>query len=309
MKINAYVLAADPTWIEASVNSYCDIVDQIIVSYDENARSYTGTTTRAQECLARLKKLPCAPKLRFHGGHYARLDHTPMENETYQRICAIEVAKQGADWVLQIDTDEVLPDAQKLVQVLETTRSQAQSVEWPMRVLFRHLDGTRFLEICEADGRPHFEYPGSIAIRPDAVIEHARLCHGPTDRVVVNDHAGDQIAGAGHTEATRPATTEDDLDSPILERPVIGASQAIIHNSWGRSRRNVHAKVSSWSHNNGWRSHLFFYRRWLPAPLIWKWMRDFHPFASHLWARLRPVDLSALLPAEVREQIETANQR
>ncbi len=42
MRLNAYVLAADPAWIEESVASYYDLVQRILVSFDDSGTSWTG---------------------------------------------------------------------------------------------------------------------------------------------------------------------------------------------------------------------------------------------------------------------------
>ena len=39
MRVNAYVLAADPAWLTSSVWSYYNLGDQIVVSFDESNTS------------------------------------------------------------------------------------------------------------------------------------------------------------------------------------------------------------------------------------------------------------------------------
>ena len=52
---NAYVLAADPAWIEESVASYYDFVKRIFVSFDETGTSWTGHPLDPTEAVNRLK--------------------------------------------------------------------------------------------------------------------------------------------------------------------------------------------------------------------------------------------------------------
>ena len=118
MRINAYILAADPAWIEASVLSYYDLVNEIIVSYDKNSRSWTGLPILVNECLDRLRKIDRSKKMRFCPGEYARLNFEPMENDTYQRQCALNEASKRADWVLQLDADEILSDPHEFYSCL-----------------------------------------------------------------------------------------------------------------------------------------------------------------------------------------------
>ena len=56
-RIKAYILAADPTWIEESVGSYYPIVDEIIVSYDVDGRAYTGVPLPVETCLQKLRSI------------------------------------------------------------------------------------------------------------------------------------------------------------------------------------------------------------------------------------------------------------
>ncbi|MBW3637975.1 MAG: hypothetical protein KY445_16145 [Armatimonadetes bacterium] len=291
MKINAYILAADPAWVEASLASYYDIVDKIIVSYDQEGRGWTGAPIDVDQCLARLRAIDSAGKMRFVPGHFARPHHEPMANDTFQRQCALQQTAQDADWVLQLDTDEVLPDARALLRVLQATRPEVMGVEWPMRVLFRHLQGTQFLEVCAQDGRDRFEYPGPIAVRPHAVLKEARRCEGAIDRmVVVGDNQSLQVR-----QRLAPGETRRELAE---------AAHAIVHNSWARSPQSVRSKIASWSHNEGWKSQLFFYLYWLPSPHTWKLLRNFHPVSPNLWPRLKPSGLEAILSPDIRERID-----
>ena len=57
MKLNAYVLAADPAWIEESIAGYYPHVDRIIVSFDETGTSWTGHPLDPTEAVSRLKAL------------------------------------------------------------------------------------------------------------------------------------------------------------------------------------------------------------------------------------------------------------
>ena len=276
MRINAYILAADPAWIEASVLSYYDIVNEIIVSYDEKKTSWTGTPIAVDECLIHLRAIDRDDKMRFCPGLYARLEFKPMVNETYQRQCALDEARTGADWVLQIDTDEVLPNPQAILKMLFYAEQQdIPAVEWPMRVLFHTLQDGRFLEVCAADGSDRFEYPGPIAVRPGAVLTDARRAQGPFLRPVV--------AGDRHSLQVRQTMSEGEHRVELSD-----GADAILHRSWARSSDSVHSKIASWGHNEGLRSWMFYYLRWKPAPYLWRITRDFHPFARGLWPALKP---------------------
>lgn len=278
MRLHAYVLAADPAWIERSISAYYDLVDEIVVSYDRSGRGWTGAPVPVEETLERLDALDRDGKLRRVGGDYARAAATPIDCDTAQRQEALAEAGRGADWVLQIDTDEVLPRAGRLVEVLRHADDRGiDAVEWPMRVLFRSLRGGRFLEVCERDGRDRFEYPGPIAVRPGARLVDARRAEGPF---------------------LRPMVRGDDRSLQLIQRPAEGETRAemlapedaILHYSWAGSSERIRSKVSSWGHSSGRRSQAFYRLRWRPAPYVWRVMRDFHPFADGLWPALKISD-------------------
>jgi hypothetical protein len=277
-RLKAYILAADPTWIEASLGSYYSLVEEIIVSYDIQGRGYTGLPLPLEACLQKLRSMDCNGKMRYCPGSYARLDHSPMDNETHQRRCAIEQAAEGADWILQIDTDELLPSTQPLLDAMAFAEQHNLSgIEWPMRVLYQRTRQGRYLEVCATDRCDRFEYPGAIAIRPHAHLLHARVTGDAFLRVVVRgDRSSLQLS--------------QDLKTYERRAELISASEAILHNSWARTPKNLRMKLGSWSHNSGLKSWLYYYCRWLPAPYTWRAMRDFHPFARGLWPALKPCD-------------------
>lgn len=290
MRINAYILAADPAWIEASVLSYYDTVDKIVVSYDETKTSWNGTPIAVDECLTRLRAIDRNNKMCYSPGQYARRGPTPMENDTYQRQCALDEAGQDADWVLQIDTDEVLPNSQELLQMLHYADTQGiPAVEWPMRVLFHTLANGQFLEVCAANGADRFEYPGPVAVRPGAKLKDARRAEGAFLRPVV---AGDNQS----LQVNHPVGSEE--SRVVLEN----AASAVLHRSWARSPESVRSKVASWSHNEGLRSQIFYHLRWRPAPYLWRVTRDFHPFARGLWPALKPCQAAGLPGPQASEK-------
>jgi hypothetical protein len=281
MSLNAYILVADPTWIEASVRSYYDVVGEIIVSYDRNGQGWTGTPIAVDECLARLRKIDHAGKMRFCPGDFACPGRPPFEGETHQRQVAIDEASRTADWVLQLDTDELLPNPAALLDALREADAQdIPALEWPMRVLFYQLRDGRYLEVCSPVKTDHFEYPAPVAVRAGTRLAHARRTHGLFLRPAV---AGDDCS----LQIRRPL--EERERRMVLER----ASDAILHNSWARSPANIKSKISSWGHN-GWRSWLFYYTRWSLTPYRWQRMRDLHPFGRDLWPALRVCNSPAL---------------
>jgi hypothetical protein len=205
-----------------------------------------------------------------------RDDSNPMAADTAQRQAGIDALSGTVDWILQIDNDEVLPEPWALVESIETAGS-ARGIEWPMLVLYRRM-GHRYLSVVGEDGQAAYEYPGSIAVRAGSRLVDARRVSGPFVRRVID----------GDVQSFQLKQPRDDDETRVEG---LTMEQAIIHNSWAKSPREVWRKTRSWGHAAGLRGTVYFLTRWLPAPLTWRRMRDFHPFARGLWSRLAPVDV------------------
>lgn len=188
MRINAYVLAADPTWLVSSVQSYYPYIEKLVVSYDSQGRGWTGRPVRTEECLDRLRRVDVESKVEWMPGSFASLSSSDyVAADTRQRQQALTAASPGADWVLQIDTDEILPNWSALEAALyQAMDRNLPAVEWPMKVLYRRLRNGRYLEIATADRTTHFEYPGPIAVRPEVALTDARRTDGDYLRPVVH---------------------------------------------------------------------------------------------------------------------------
>jgi hypothetical protein len=275
MRIHAYLLAADPTWLRASVGAYYSHVERLVVSYDAGARGWTGAPVRVDECLGILRSLDVDGKIEWIAGDFAAgATQDYVAADTRQRRHALTRAGAGADWVLQIDTDEILPDWVRLHDMLERAAGLGlPAVEWPMRVLFRRLPRGRYLEIATTHGTTHFEYPGPIAVRPEVTLVECRRTGLPYLRPLVR---GDRFS----LQVRRsPETGEHRAD-------LLAPHEAILHNSWARRPEVVREKLSSWSHNQGAKSWLYYYAIWLPAPVTWRLLRRLHPLHGPLWPRV-----------------------
>ena len=306
MRLAAYILAADPTWVRSSVLAYYAHVSRIVVSYDRNGLGWSGSPVPARRCIAALRAIDSDRKLRFVPGDFAGTHEDLMAAETAQRQAALDVAGLGADWVLQLDTDEVLPDAAALCRALAGVDRRYEAVAWPMRVLYRRLRGGRYLEVAAEDGGLHVEYPGPVAVRAGATLHHARHPTGPVLKVpleppvraVVVDVAAAERAAVDVVAVERGAAPAAVLTSPAStgggERvaahapscPTATPEQVIWHNSWARSPRSVRRKVLSWGH--GGPEMLEYYQHvWLPSAKTWPHLRDLHPLDGPRWHHLR----------------------
>jgi hypothetical protein len=277
VRFSAYVLAGDPYCVERSVMSYYDLVDRIFVSYDQSGRGWTGAPISIQAVLSRISEIDRDQKVVEISGDYMGTADTPMGCETLQRQAALNAASENADWVLQLDTDEVLPRPRRLVEILDQAYADGhQAVEWPMRVLFGRSVRGQLLEVCEEDGAEHFEYPGAIAVRGGVQLAEGRRVIGGFLRPVVTGSSAIQLSRPPEDGETRWSGLD--------------AEDAVWHYSWVGPSARIRSKIASWGHNDGWRSQAFYWLRWRPAPILWRLMRDFHPFAVGLWPALKISD-------------------
>ncbi len=292
VKVNAYILAADPAWIEASVLSYYDFVDRIVVSYDADSRGYTGREVDVAGCLRRLRAIDRVGKCDFHPGQFAAPDAAPMACETRQRTEALALAGDGADWVLQLDTDEVLPTPSLLLNCIEdAARVGLRTVDFPSLWLYSAAGGRRFLSWCRRGGRVDVMFPGSMAVRPDVHFEFARRSLEPTYHV---DIRRQRHLGGKHVRADR----------------VVRFHESIVHLSMLRSDNELQSKFLTWSHARD--------RDWSPELDGWRAARKYPRSAAllsqfdlttrrrHLW----PVRLSSDAMRLLQESPEdVANMR
>ncbi len=257
MKINAYIMAADPAWIENSVLSYYDKIEKLVVSYDENSTSWTGERLDVEQCLRRLKAIDSKGKMVFAPGHYARLNHEPMENDTYQRQCALEEAAPGADWVIQFDTDEVMADPDEFFSCLrEADEKGFSALNYPSRWLYKRIGYRHYLEQCSRFWRTVGAYPGPMAIKNGTHLKLARQTEAPSFYVDFRFKS---------TDFSGPPDT-------VVHR-VIKSEQAIMHYSMVRSEKELRHKTKAWSHSND--------RNWNPEIERWVWSGR-HPLLAML---------------------------
>lgn len=267
-RIHAYVLAADPWWLEESVASYYDIVDRIVVSYDENSLSWTGTPLPVAECLNRLRSVDPLGKLDLRPGRFSHTDRTALENDTAQRQVALDQASEGADWVLQLDTDEVLLDAGELSAAIDEAESRGcGAVEYPARYFYSRTRSGWMLESTRPVWRRRAGYPGPVAIRAGAELVHCRQSTLPILRVDMS-----------------PANTDPAHPRDAMVHRVIRPDQAILHYSWVRDDRYMTRKAAWSGHSDTYTKRLDSWRWRTRHPLLavaFGWLR-----ADHEWHRL-----------------------
>lgn len=270
-RLGAYVLPGDTVWITRTLERYYPMLERLVVPVPTDGLGWNGEPIPVQRALDAIRAVDVRGILTIVPGSWIDPEN-PMRGDTAQRQAAVDELRGSVDWVLQLDTDELLPDPGALLPVLDVAESLGiPAVEWPMRVLFRRTRRWVF-EVAGRRGRACYDYPGPVVVRPDVSLRDARRADGPFLRPVV----------VGDVESLQVVRSPE----PGEHRwPGLRHEQAIIHNSWARSRREIRQKIRSWGH-----AHVagaaYYWMRWLPTPLVWRAMRDFHPFARGLWPRL-----------------------
>lgn len=262
MRLNAYVLAGDPAWIPRSVGSYYDLVETIVVSYDRRHRSWSGAPLSVGAALDRLRSLDRDGKLRLLPGDHSDPGAKVLTNETEQRRQALEVAGEGADWVLQLDTDEILLDRAAFLAALAAgDRSGAAGLDYPLRDFYQRVGPGTFLEHCGRFWTDRAAYPGPVAVRAGTPLSHCRQTREPLYRVDFRTR---------NTDPWHPS------DVPVHR--VVARSQAIAHMSWVRSPEQMREKsvTSGYAAARDWSRELPRWER-----------RGRHPWLTALSAPVR----------------------
>lgn len=275
MRIAAYILVGDPNYLRESLSSYYPLVDRIVLSYDQHRTSWTGTPLPVDECLTVIAEIDRENKCVHAPGAFARRDHDPLDNDTFQRQHALDVASQSSDWVIQLDTDEVMLDPARFLRSLERAEATGTSaLHYPSRWLYSRASGGRYLEASTRFWRPAASYPGPLAVRAGSRLTRSRQTADPTYRVDL-----------------RPWNTDPAHPSKAPVHEVIPAGSAVLHYSWVRDEATIRRKF-------GWSGHASDYSR----PIVFeRWSsRQRHPWRTVLTNPLRRREWFRLvdIPAE-----------
>ncbi|GAA4345809.1 hypothetical protein [Microbacterium rhizosphaerae] len=265
MRINAYVLVADPSFLKASLSAYYDRVEKIILSYDRSGLSWTGTPLPIQQCLDIVAELDTDGKCVEAPGSYARLDHDPLDNDTFQRQEALDIASDHASWVLQLDTDEVMLNQERFFAVLDhADAAGAVGLDYPSRLLYSRSAPGRYLEKCDRRWRLSASYPGPLAVKAGTDLRLAR-----------------QIDGQRYRADFRSTNTDPWGSRALRIDETVHRDDAIMHFSWVRDVEVMRRKL-------GWSGHA----PELADPAIfdiWMW-RTRHPLLATLSTPFRRKD-------------------
>jgi hypothetical protein len=231
-RFGAYVLLADPAYLHESLVSYYDIVDTIVVAFDEDSISWTGEELDIEPCRSVVEGLDREHKVRWLPGRFHGGGRAPLEAETFERNAAISALGDSVDWILQIDTDEVLSSPARLLESVRRADAHGLSaVEFPARWLYGHIGGLRYLERCRRLWGVSAGFPGPVAVRAGTELRLARQCDAPPWRVDFR---------ARNTDPAHPwnARVDESIDP----------EEGIWHFSWVRSGAQMRGKASTSGH-------------------------------------------------------------
>lgn len=245
MRITAYVLVADPHFLTESLRAYYSRVDRIVLSFDESATSWTGTPLPVDECLRIIDAVDTDNKCVRAPGSYARLDHDPLANDTYQRQKALDAASENADWVLQLDTDEVMLDPDTFFRSLRRADATGMAaLDYPSRWLYSRAGRDRYLEASSRFWGYRASYPGPLAVKSGTALTVARQTDVLTYRVDM-----------------RPWNTDPARRHDAVVHEIVAPSSAVLHYSWVRDHEMMRRKFG-WSGHTATYSEPHVYRRW-----------------------------------------------
>jgi hypothetical protein len=193
-------------------------------------RAWTGADLSAEISRGRelIEALDLDGKVEWLERDFVPEDRDPSRGETYQRQASLDVASEGADWVIQLDSDEVVPDLDYFVaQVLAADRDGADGLEYSGRWLHTHVRGRWFTETSTRRMKFWDGVPGPVAVRVGTRLHFHRMIEGRSRRVTVGP-------GSDHVMP---------LDKAILHFSMVRTAGAV---NW-KSRSNSHANHFDWS--------------------------------------------------------------
>jgi hypothetical protein len=253
MTISAYVCLGDPAWIEASVQSYYPYVSKIIATYDRDGLSWTGPKIDIGVCIERLRLLDLENKIEFVAGNFSIKSNydNPILSDTIQRQAGVDLASRYGDWVLQLDTDEIIPNWKVFASHVEYAASHNfDAMYFPAIYVYQLISRNLALESCRRWGVRQAGYPGPLCVRASAELYLSRRSRGRTLHVARRDSFNTLIEG--HATVS---------DITVLE------SDCVVHITKGRTPNYMEQKFKTWGHAKD--------RDYTPDLKYWKMVRRY----------------------------------
>jgi len=232
LRLGAYLLLGDPAYLEQCIRSLYGLAERIVVVYDEDGLSWTGRPLPIDACLSVVDRMDTQGKIQRLPGTYHDTGLAPLEAETVERNAGIAALGDSVDWVVQIDTDEVIGRPARFVASIERARDEGRrALDYPARWLYGHVGGAVFLERCRRLWGVSAGYPGAMAVEAGTHLRLARQCDVPLWRVDFRRR---------NTDPAHPR------DATVDER--VRPEEAIWHFSWVRSEAEMRAKATTSGH-------------------------------------------------------------
>lgn len=289
VELAAYVLLGDTRWVRQSVLSYYDHVTRLVAIGDRHCRGWDGQPLSVEASAAAVADLDHENKVEFVCDDLYLPGMHPVALDTRARQLGLARARQHADWVLQIDLDEIVPCPEVLVQhVRQAAEQDADAVDFPSRWFMGKVGGRTdtYLEACSATWRTAAHYPGPLAVGPTATLNYARRAFARTYRVDIRKRN------------TYPEYTRD---HPV--HAVVPPREAVIHMSWVLPHEQLPSyKCDQYGHEFDFDMNRFrSYRAW----------RLRHPWLTTLGTPLRAWHghPNRLRPCRLRIRYDTISYR
>ena len=180
-----------------------------------------------------------------------------MRLETDQRQTALDAASEGADWVIQLDTDEIVPSPSVFAGLIERADDHAaQALEYPARVFHARAADGAFLEHCGRLWGWQAAYPGPVAVRAGTALSFARqAATAPSYRVDL---------APWNTDPAHPH------NAPVHH--VVHPRHALLHMSWVRTEAQMVEKSVVSGHAGA--------RDWDRELSTWRWRASHRRLAA-----------------------------
>lgn len=272
--VGAYVLASDAEELARTLPRYYDHINSLIVSFDANNLSWSGKKLDVIESLKVIQNIDLKNKAIYFSGNYSSTERARGENELLQRQDALYETSKYCKWVLQIDSDEFVPDVKKIFDLIAIAeRLECSGIEWPMKVIFRQTRRYSY-QIINKDDSLHVEYPGPIMVKANSNLILSRQISKKSLRIIPSSSTSLQVVGSASEHNIQTYELED------------GSQFLILHNSWGKKPKDIISKIRNSPHF-GTRLDLPYFFLWLFSPVFYRFIRNFNPVTPPLWAKLR----------------------
>jgi hypothetical protein len=235
MKIAAYICLGDPAWIEASVLSYYPHVTKIIATFDRSGRSWSGPEIDVDVCIRRLQAIDIDNKVEYVGGDFCIEQNfdNPIVSDTYQRNVGLTVASQYGDWVLQLDTDEIIPNWDVFISYIDFANAHSfDAVYFPSIYVYQLISRNLALESCRRWGTRQAGFPGPLSVKSGSNLYLSRRSLGSTLHVPCENGFDTVIEKAA-----------------VVTNNRVASNNCVIHITKGRTPAYMEKKFRTWGHS------------------------------------------------------------